>query len=98
MVKSPNRGTPSVDYDTIRKLTKYALACGIVAAFITTIIFVAMSSDAMSDVFNEGSNPRNASDTNLSTPEKDLQSYSSAAVAAFGFTALLTLMYIAVKL
>ena len=98
MVKSPNRVSPSPDSHTTYKIIRYVLALGIIAAFVTTLVLSAMAGSAMNDVLEEGSNPRNTSDTSLTDPEKALQIFSSGAMTAFFFTALLTLIYIAAKL
>lgn len=97
MAKSPLRLTGKFDSASVHKMVRYMLALGVFASLVITVVYATLTSNAMNEVQNEGSNPYNASDTSLSDNEQNYQVNANRYMFALAFSFLLTLMYIAMK-
>jgi hypothetical protein len=95
MPKSPSR--KRYDLDQAHVTVRYCVAVAIFTSLIISVVYTALAGIAMQEVHDEGSNHRNSSDTSLTDKEQDYHRNNEAAFTAWIFTALLTFIYIAMK-
>ena len=99
MPRSPSKSYVSkINMDSIHKYMRYIIGLAVFATLITAVVFSSISSNLITEVHDEGSNPNNTADSSLSDKEQDLQINTQRALYSYLFTVLLVLIYIAMKM